>query len=344
MKLVRPAARQGPGPLPEGAVRAVEIAIRRRIGGQLPGEHRATGVGSGTEIAQLRPYVVGDDVRQLDPAASARTGEPYVRQQVPERALTTWLVVDVSPSMAFGTTDRLKSDVAEGVARVVARTGLRRAGKVGLLTFGGPEASLLAPRGGRRAMVGIRSALEAGVAPDGHHDPDALGRALRRTTRLATKPGLIVVVSDFRDTGEWSGPLRGLAGRHEVVCVVVSDIRETVLPDAGSVVLVDPETGRHLEADLSSPKLREAFAKAERARALEVAARIRRAGARHVALSSGGDWLRGLGSGLIASDAHRRPRRHREEEVSGAGTRPLHKGVGSRHRTRERPRTRRGRA
>ena len=333
MTLVRPAARQGPGPLPEGAVRAVEIAIRRRIGGQLPGEHRATGVGAGTEIAQLRPYVVGDDVRQLDPAASARTGEPYVRQQVPERALTTWLVIDVSPSMAFGTSDRLKSDVAEGVARVVARAGLRRAGKVGLLTFGGPTPTLLAPRGGRRAMVGLRSALEAGVAPDGHHDPGALGRTLRRMTRLATKPGLIVIVSDFRDEGDWSGPLRGLAARHEVVCVAVSDARELELPDAGSMVLVDPETGRHLEADLSSPRLRQAFATAERARALAVEAQIRRAGARHVALSSSGDWLRGLGSGLVASDAGRRQRRRRET-APAEPQRPA----------RERPRTRRGRA
>ncbi len=298
MPLVRPTARQGPGALPEGAVRAVEIAIRRRIEGQLPGEHRAAGVGSGTEIAQLRPYVVGDDVRQLDPAASARTGEPYVRQQVPERALTSWLAVDVSPSMAFGTADRLKYDVAEGVARVVARAGLRRAGKVALLTFGAPEPVLLPPRGGRRAMVAVRRALEAGVAPDGHSDPEALADALRRLTRLARKPGLIAVVSDFREASGWASPLRALAARHEVVCVEVADPRESELPDAGTVMMIDPETGRHLEADLSSPKLREAFATAERARGLRVGTEIRRAGARHVALSSGGDWLRGLGAGL----------------------------------------------
>ena len=125
------------------------------------------------------------DAPEYDIAASARTGEPYVRQQVPERALTTWLAVDVSPSMAFGTADRLKSDVAEGVARVIARTGLRRAGKVGLLTFGAAEPVLLAPRGGRRAMVALRSSLDAGVAPDGHADPEAMTRALRRLARLA---------------------------------------------------------------------------------------------------------------------------------------------------------------
>jgi uncharacterized protein (DUF58 family) len=300
--LVRPAARQGPGALPEAAVRAVDLAVRRRIEGQLAGEHRATGVGAGTEIAQLRPYVIGDDVRQLDPAATARTGEPYVRQQVPERALTTWLAVDVSPSMAFGTADRLKSDVAEGVARVVARTALRRAGKVGLLTFGAAESALLAPRGGRRAMVSLRNALEKGLAPDGHHDPEAFTRALRRLDRLARKPGLVVVVSDFREEADgWQSPLRALAHRHEVICVEVIDPREAELPDAGLVVLVDPETGRHVEADLSSPKLRDAFATAERARALKVAGEIRRAGARHVRLRSEGDWLRSMGAGLARS-------------------------------------------
>ena len=88
----------------------------RRVGGVCPATTAAPGVGAGTELAQLRPYVPGDDVRQIDPAATARTGIPHVRQQVPERPLTTWLVLDVSPSMAFGTADRLKSDVAEGVA------------------------------------------------------------------------------------------------------------------------------------------------------------------------------------------------------------------------------------
>src|SRR5881398_3959955 len=154
--LVRPAGRQGPGPVPAPLVDALDLAMARRAAGVLPGERKAPGVGAGTELFQLRPYEPGDDVRQLDPAASARTGIPHVRLQVPERALTTWLLVDVSPSMAFGTHDRLKSDVAEGVARVVTRAGLRRAGKVGLVTFGAPDGTtLIAPRGGRRAIVAI---------------------------------------------------------------------------------------------------------------------------------------------------------------------------------------------
>ena len=132
----------------------------------IAGEHRAAGVGSGTELAQLRPYQPGDDVRQLDPAATARTGIPHVRQQVPERLLTTWLAVDLSPSMAFGTADRLKSDVAEGVVDVLGALAVRRGGRVGLLTFGAeaslPAAAARRPRRAGRAAPGARRGRGAG--------------------------------------------------------------------------------------------------------------------------------------------------------------------------------------
>ena len=284
--------------MPDSAVRALDIAVARRVSGFMPGEHRSVGVGAGTELAQLRPYAIGDDVRQLDPAASARTGEPWVRQHVPERTLTTWIMVDVSPSMAFGTADRLKSDVAEGVARVVARIALRRAGRVGLLTFGAGEERLLAPRGGRTAQAAIQRVLEAGVGPDGAGTPDALVAGLRRMGKLARRPGLIVVVSDFREVSDWASALRALCGRHEVLCVEVADPREVALPDAGLVVMTDPETGRQMEVDLSSRRLREAFERAEAERALRVQGSIRHAGARHALLSTHGDWLRGLGGAL----------------------------------------------
>ena len=134
--VTRRAARQGPGPMPQA--RSSTRSTSWSHGGSrgaLPGDRRAPGVGAGTELAQLRPYEVGDDVRQIDPAATARTGEPHVRLQVPERTLTTWLVLDVSPSMAFGTAARLKADVAEGVALVLGRLAVRRAGRVALMTL-----------------------------------------------------------------------------------------------------------------------------------------------------------------------------------------------------------------
>ena len=102
-QLIVPPGRQGPGRLPADAVARLDLALRRRASGVLPGDHLTAGLGAGTELAQLRPYEPGDDVRRLDAAASARTGAPHVRLQVPERAITTWLVLDVSASMAFGT-------------------------------------------------------------------------------------------------------------------------------------------------------------------------------------------------------------------------------------------------
>src|SRR5436309_1416240 len=138
---------------------APDLAMARRASGVLPGERRAPGVGAGTELFHLRPYEPGDDVRQLDAAASARTGIPHVRLHVPERALTTWLVLDVSPSMAFGTARRLKADIAEGVALVFGRLGIRRAGSVGALVFGAGAPHVLPPRGSKPGMVALRRAV-----------------------------------------------------------------------------------------------------------------------------------------------------------------------------------------
>jgi uncharacterized protein (DUF58 family) len=201
--LAPPAGAQGPGELRGALVEALDLLLARRASGVLAGERRASGRGDGTELAQIRPYQVGDDVRKLDAAASARTGVAHVREEVPERALTTWVLLDVSASMAFGTGERLKSDVAAGVVDVVGRLSVRRAGRVALLTCGAPVQTLLPPRSGRRALLALRRAVAAGVAPDGTPPPaDALAAGLRRIGRLARGAGLVVVVSDFREAGE----------------------------------------------------------------------------------------------------------------------------------------------
>src|SRR6201986_132058 len=180
-----PAARQGPGPIAQPLIEALDLAVNRLVAQTLPGDRRAAGVGLGTELAQIRPYEMGDDVRYIDAAASARTGAPHVRLHVPERALTTWIVLDVSPSMAFGTARRLKADVAEGVALVFGRLGIRRAGSVGLVTFGAPGPRGPPPRGAKPGIVALRGALAEGVAPDGQHDPEGLAGAMSRVSRLA---------------------------------------------------------------------------------------------------------------------------------------------------------------
>jgi len=292
-----PPGRQGPGPLPGALVEVLDLALVRRAGGLSAGEHRGSGVGSGAELAQLRPYQPGDDVRQLDPAATARTGIPHVRQQVPERLLTTWLTVDVSPSMAFGTADRLKSDVAEGVVDVLGALAVKRGGRVGLLTFGGPDTRLLPPRGGRGARVGLRRALDEGVAPDGAGG-EQLSRALVRVGRLSRPRSLVVVISDFVGPIDWARPLAALCARHTVMAVEVRDPREQELPAVGRLALVDPESGERLEVDTKDRRLRERFARAVGEERAAVASALRRAGAEHVVLSTAGAWARELGRRL----------------------------------------------
>jgi uncharacterized protein (DUF58 family) len=293
-----PAARQGPGPIVQPLVEALDVALSRLVARTLPGDRRAAGVGLGTELAQLRPYEIGDDVRHLDAAATARTRQPHIRLHVPERALTTWIVLDVSPSMAFGTARRLKADVAEGAALTFGRLGVRRAGSVGMISFGSNAVSVLRPRGARAGIVALRRALADGVAPDGRSDAEALAGALARAGRLASQPGLVVVISDFRDQRGWERPLGSLRVRHSVLAVEILDPREGELPAVGHLALIDPESGARLEVNTSNAKLRRRFAELERERRDAVARELRRLRVRHVTLSTEDDWLLELGRQL----------------------------------------------
>jgi uncharacterized protein (DUF58 family) len=286
--------RPGPGPLPDALLRALEVSIGRRVGGLLAGDYRSTLLGEGTELAQVRPYVFGDDVRHIDWNVTARTGEPHVRVHMAERVLVTWLVLDTSPSMQFGTAERRKADVAEGVAIAVGHVATRRGNRLGFVTFGDEQPRWLPPRQGRLGLIGLLNALREEPPASGRTGATELGAALRRTGAMATQRAVVIVVSDFRGPLDWKRPLVELAGRHEVVAVEVRDPREQELPNAGVLWLVDPETGRQVRADTRSAKLRARFAAAAAEERAQVARTLVSAGARHVVLSTSGDWLRGL--------------------------------------------------
>jgi uncharacterized protein (DUF58 family) len=296
--------RPGPGPLPDALLRALDLTIGHRIEGLLAGDYRSTLHGEGTELAQVRPYVPGDDVRQIDWAVTARTGETHVRVQLAERVLVTWLVLDTSASMHFGTADRRKADVAEGVAIGVGHVATRRGNRLGVITFGDELPRATAPRQGRMALVGLLSALRSEGVSTQRLGATSLGDALRRTGSLARQRAVVVVVSDFRGPLDWRRPLLQLAGSHEVVAVEIRDPREQELPNAGALWLVDPETGRQLRVDTRSERLRARFSAAAAEERALVAKTLAAAGARHVVLSTSGDWLRTLAVYL------RRRRRH----------------------------------
>jgi uncharacterized protein (DUF58 family) len=297
LALAPPPGSQGPGPMPSRLIEALDLALVRRAAGTIPGEHKSPGAGLGTELAQLREYQPGDDVRQLDAAASARMGTPHVRLQVPERLMTCWIVLDVSPSMAFGTGARLKSDVAAGVATVLGRLAVRRGGRAGLILCGGEAESVLPPRSGRRASAAIERAVRAGVVPDRAGDPDSLARALARVRRLARVPGLVAVVSDFRSEG-WEPSLRALGQRHSLVAVDIRDPREQALPAVGTLRLVDPESGVEVEANTRDERVRRRYAEREQARRASLRDALRAAAAEQLVLDTDSPWLEDLGRRL----------------------------------------------
>src|SRR5688572_826741 len=123
----------------EGLLRALDVSIGRRVEGMLAGDFRSNLLGTGSELAMMRPYVAGDDVRRIDWNVTARTGEPHVRVDLAERVLVTWLVLDTSVSMQFGTADRRKADVAEGVAVAIGHLATRRGNRLGVVAFGGED-------------------------------------------------------------------------------------------------------------------------------------------------------------------------------------------------------------
>jgi uncharacterized protein (DUF58 family) len=279
--------------LPAALLRALQLDVGRRIEGLLAGEFRSARHGEGTELAQVRPYVPGDDVRLLEWNVTARTGVPHVRVNLAERVLVTWLVLDVSPSMRFGTAERRKCDVADGVALAIGHVATRRGNRLAVLTFGGPEEKTLPPAQGRHGLLGLLTALQEEPELEGG-GATSLGSALARTGAVARQRGLIVVVSDFRGPLDWRSPLLQLLPRHDVLAVEIRDRREQELPDVGEVWLVDPETGRQVRVDTHSSVLRERFAVAAAEERSGVARVLSALGVPHVVLATEGDWLREL--------------------------------------------------
>jgi uncharacterized protein (DUF58 family) len=281
--------------MPDALLRAVELTIGRRVAGLLAGDHRSALYGRGSELAQVRPYMVGDDVRLVDWAVTARTRVPHVRIHLAERVLVTWVVLDQTASMRFGTAERRKDDVALGVTIALGHAGSVRGNRVGLIPFGSGPSVPLPPRPGRPGLVGVLSALGedagGGVAP-------TLAAALGVTASVARQRALIAVVSDFRGLLDWRPALVDLAGRHDVLAVEVRDPREQELVDVGEVWFSDPETGRRFRVDTRDARLRKRFAQAAAAERRQVATTLVNAGANHVVVSTEGDWLRPLAAEL----------------------------------------------
>lgn len=283
-----------PPELPAHLLRRLEFKVVRRLDGFLFGDYRGLFFGPSLDLAEVRAYQPGDEVRRIDWNVTARTGELHVRQYREERELTAWLLIDTSPSMNFGTRRVLKRDLAREFAGVAALVITRHGDKVGAMTFGG-SSGVTPPRAGRAAAL---SALNLLAQPPAGAPGDLEG-ALTSVERTLKRRSLIFVVSDFLETAApdgagWAGALGRLARRHDVVVARVSDPAERALPDVGGVRLRDPEGGAELWLDTSDPQVRAAHARLVAGRDAALRQALRAARVDLLELDTGQDVVRPL--------------------------------------------------
>ncbi len=229
-------------------VRDLEIVSARLIRAGFAGDYHSAFHGRGIEFSQVREYLPGDDVRAIDWNVTARSGVPHVKEFIEERDLTILVAVDVSGSMAFGSIDWRKIDIAAELAAVFAFSAVQNSDRVGLLLFAESVRSFLPPRRGRsHAQVLVRGAVDAAMRGcSGSADFEAAAMFL---DRVAVKRAVVIVISDFLDS-DFEKPLRRLNRRHDVVAITIGDPREERFPDRGVVRLVDAESGEVRTVDL----------------------------------------------------------------------------------------------
>jgi uncharacterized protein (DUF58 family) len=245
-------------------VRRIELRTRGLVDSIFGGEYQSVFRGQGMEFAEVREYQAGDDVRTIDWNVTARTGHPHVKKHVEERELTLLLALDLSGSEQFGTRGRFKAELAAELAAVLALSAVRNNDRVGLLIFSNLVEHVVPPKKGRRHVLRlIRDVLAFRPAGTG----TALNTALDYGSRLLPHRGIVFLLSDFLppDPGgpvpaEWERSLRLASRRHDLVAVSISDPAESVLPDAGLLVVRDPESGAEYFVDSGSPAVRAAFA------------------------------------------------------------------------------------
>ena len=272
-------------------LRRLELTVTRRLDGLLQGDYRGLVPGHGSEPGETRPYAPGDDVRRIDWNVTARTQEPHIRQSIADRELETWVVADFSASLAFGTADCEKRDLALAAMAAVGFLTQRTGNRIGAVDPRG--------RGRHHRARPRRSGQPAGAAAPRARSPPRTTiparptstGALRRLATATRRRGLVVVVSDFLAGDEWERPLRVLGARHEVLAVEVVDPRELELPDVGLLELVDPETGADPRGPDQQRQDPRPLRRGRRRPAGRHRPRIRSAGADHLVLRTDHDWL-----------------------------------------------------
>jgi uncharacterized protein (DUF58 family) len=300
----------------ESLLKRLDWHVVRRLDGILQGDYRSLFAGHGFDLAEVREYQPEDDIRYMDWNVTARMGEPFVRQYIEDREITAWLLLDLSPSVDFGTANSRKSDLVIDFAGVIARLLTRHGNKVGAMMFSSAVDELVPARGGQQQTLRIIHQL---VRPD---RPDSTGvtnlqSILDRAGQTLQRRSLVFIVSDFIADDGWDAPLARMAQRHEVLAVWVSDPREEDIPAIGPLFLEDAETGQQVYVDTRDPAFQQRFGEL----VIERRRKIERTFARH-----GIDSLRLSTDGSLVQEIARFAHLRKESKRRAGGRQAV--GVG----------------
>jgi uncharacterized protein (DUF58 family) len=271
-------------------LRRLELVVRHRLDGLLQGNYLGLIPGPGSEAGESRMYSPGDDVRRMDWAVTARTTTPYVRQTVADRELETWLVVDLSPSLDFGTARSEKRELVFAAITAIVHLTVRGGNRVGAVVTSGERTYRIPALPGRANARHLIDRIAATPRATSGRRGD-LAIALEMVRRPPRRRGLVAVISDFLGDTDWERPLRALGQRHQLLGVEIVDPRELELPDAGLMTFVDPESGEQLEVQTARADVRARYAEAAGQQRAEIDRLLRHAGAGHLQLRTDRDWI-----------------------------------------------------
>jgi uncharacterized protein (DUF58 family) len=293
----------------------LEWTVIRRLDGALHGDHRTLFRGFGLDLADLREYQYHDDVRHIDWNVTARLQTPYVREFNEDREVTAWFLLDLSPSMDFGSRRARKRSVATDLVGVLARLLTRHGNRVGALCYGDRLDAIIPARGGRRHVLHLLQRLLSRPEPS-RSSPTDLGAFLQSAFQVIPRRSLVFLVSDFISAPGWSAPLARLVQRHEVLAVRLYDPLETTLPDFGMLVVQDAESGEQVLVDTHDGGFRRRFAAAAERRERALRAALAEAGVDTLELSTEDDLVDTI---LRFADL-----RKRRSQLAAGGGMPAH--------------------
>jgi len=278
---------------PERILQRLDWQVVRRLDGQLQGDYRSLFYGYGIDFADLREYQPEDDIRYIDWNVTARMNTPYIRQYMEEREITAWFLLDLSPSMDFGSAAALKRTQLIDFVTTMARILTRHGNRVGAVFYGRRVERTIPARGGR--MQVLRLVNELLKQPYLARAPfTELSALLEGGLNAIKKRSLIFVVSDFISAPGWERPLNLINRRHELIAVRLWHPGELELPDVGPIIMEDSETGEQLYVDTHDPKLRARFQQAAQRREAVLSEAFKRASVEAFSLATDEDLVRAI--------------------------------------------------